>query len=156
MQYRTYGKTGLQVSALGFGAMRLPARADGTCDYEQSIPMLRRGIDLGVNYIDTAWGYINGTSEIAVGKAIKPYDREKLIIATKIPSNDIGGKEWRERLETQLRRFDMDYIDVLHNHGLTWEGLAPRPRRRGVAEGGAAGAIRGPHPSPRLLLPRHP
>lgn len=123
MQYRTYGKTGLHVSTLGFGAMRLPAREDGTCDFEQSVPMLRRGLDRGVNYIDTAWSYINGTSEVAVGKAIKPYDREKLVISTKIPSNDIGGKEWRERLETQLQRFDTDYIDVMHNHGLTWEGF---------------------------------
>lgn len=122
MQYRDYGQTGLKVSALGFGAMRLPALEDGTCDFDQGVPMLRRGLDLGVNYIDTAWGYISGTSEVAVGKAIKPYDRAKLVIATKIPSNDIGAKEWRERLETQLQRFDMDYIDVMHCHGLTWEG----------------------------------
>jgi len=123
VQYRDYGKTGLKVSALGFGAMRLPTLQDGTCDLEQSVPMLQRGIDLGVNYIDSAWGYINGTSEVAVGRAIKPYDRDKLVIATKIPSNDIDGKEWRQRLEIQLKRFDMDYIDIMHMHGLRWDGF---------------------------------
>jgi len=119
MQYRDYGKTGLRPSALGFGAMRLPKREDGACDYEVAVPMLQRGLDLGITYIDTAWGYINGTSEVAVGRAIKGYDRSRLIIATKIPIHDnLSGKEWRERLETQLERFDMPYIDVMHFHGL--------------------------------------
>ncbi|MHB1296860.1 MAG: aldo/keto reductase [Anaerolineae bacterium] len=121
MRYRDYGKTGLRPSALGFGAMRLPAREDGTCDYEAAVPLLRRGIDQGVNYIDSAWGYINGTSEVAVGKAIKPYPREQMILATKIPIQDLDGRTWRERLEIQLQRFDTDYIDILHMHGLGWE-----------------------------------
>ncbi|HHX63551.1 MAG TPA: aldo/keto reductase [Chloroflexi bacterium] len=131
MQYRNYGTTGMRVSALGFGAMRLPATSDGTCDYEQAVPMLKQGLDLGINYIDSAWGYINGTSEVAVGKAIKGYPRESLVIATKIPSNDIDADEWRRRLETQLERFDMDYIDVMHMHGLTWEAFSERISKKG-------------------------
>ncbi|MGI6375861.1 MAG: aldo/keto reductase [Anaerolineae bacterium] len=123
MQYRPYGNTGMRASTLGFGAMRLPSLPDGTCNYDLSVPMLRRGLDLGINYIDSAWGYINGTSEVAVGKAIKGYDRSKLIIATKIPANDIDGDTWRQRLEIQLQRFDQPYIDVMHFHGLTLDGF---------------------------------
>ncbi len=123
MQYRPYGNTGLLASTLGFGAMRLPALADGTCDYDASVPMLRRGLDLGINYIDSAWGYINGTSEVAVGKAIKGYDRSKLIISTKIPSGDIDGDTWRQRLETQLQRLDQPYIDIMHFHNLSLDAF---------------------------------
>ena len=126
MQYVTLGKTGARVSVLGFGAMRLPQLDDKTCDYEKSTPLLRRGLDLGINYIDTAYVYINGTSEIAVGKAIKGYDRSSLHIATKIP---VGKKEdatesvWRAKLEESLRRFDISYIDFILFHGLTWEAF---------------------------------
>jgi uncharacterized protein len=105
MQYRSFGNTGIQVSALGFGAMRLPQNEDKTVDLEKSIPLLQRGIDLGINYIDTAYVYINGTSEVAVGQAIKPYQREKLYLATKIPvhsSEDAAGPVWRQKLETCL------------------------------------------------------
>jgi len=106
------------VSALGFGAMRLPQRADRTCDYEKSMPLLRRGIELGINYIDSAWGYLSGTSEIAVGKAIKPFPRQSLSLATKIPITGQSGDEWRKQLETQLERFDTDYIDFHLMHDL--------------------------------------
>ncbi len=147
MKYRPYGSTGRDVSMLGFGAMRLPSNEDGSCDYEQAVPLLRRGIDLGINYIDTARGYINGTSEVAVGKAIKGYDREKLFVVTKIPSNDIKnsvGREWRRQLEEQLGRFDMEYIDLILFHGLRWDafeehvskpGYALEAARRAQAEG---------------------
>jgi predicted aldo/keto reductase-like oxidoreductase len=75
MQYRIFGKTGHRVSILGFGAMRLPQLADGACDLELAAPLLRRGIDLGINYLDSAHVYLEGTSEVAVGQAIKGYDR---------------------------------------------------------------------------------
>ena len=147
MQYRPYGKTGIQVSALGFGAMRLPQREDKTVDLEQSVPMLRRGIDLGINYIDSAFGYINGTSEVAVGQAIKPYDRSKLYLSTKIPVHEPENATeavWRGKLETQLKRFDTPYIDFIHFHGLRWNefeqvvskpGMALAAARKAQAEG---------------------
>lgn len=147
MQYREYGKTGINVSALGFGAMRLPSKEDKTVDLERSVPMLRRGIDLGINYIDSAWGYINRTCEIAVGAAIKGYDRSKLYLATKIP---VGSAEegtagvWREKLEILLRRYDTSYIDFIQFHGLRWQifeeviskpGMALEEARKAQAEG---------------------
>ena len=147
MRYRMYGRTGVQVSALGFGAMRLPTTEDGTCDYEKAIPLLRRGLDLGINYIDSAWGYIKGTSEVAVGKAIKPYPREKLVISTKIPIRGIHAQEWWERLETCLERLDTDYIDVLHMHDLHWDvfqefGLGENGCLKAAQEAKARGLVR--------------
>lgn len=123
MQYRDFGKTGIKVSVLGFGAMRLPSTGKGEeerVDLEKSVPILQRGLDLGINYIDTAWPYINQTSEIAVGEAIKERDRESVYIATKnmIDTNDV--KEWRKRLDIQLERLNTDYIDFYHIHGLRW------------------------------------
>ncbi|HEX9027847.1 MAG TPA: aldo/keto reductase, partial [Anaerolineales bacterium] len=147
MQYRTYGKTGIRVSALGFGAMRLPTLADKTVDLEASIPLLRRGIDLGINFIDSAFYYIEGTSEIAVGQAIKPYPREQLYLSTKIPAHDWQdgtAAVWRSRLETQLKRLDTPYIDFMLFHGLEWAefdqvikkpGMALEAARKAQSEG---------------------
>lgn len=147
MKYVEFGKTGLRVSVLGFGAMRLPQREDRTCDYEAAVPLLRCGLDLGINYIDSAYGYINGTSEVAVGKAIKGYDRAGLVLATKIPvgsKEEAEGRVWRAKLEECLRRFDTPYIDLMHFHGLTWEafdgwvsrpGMALEAARQAQAEG---------------------
>lgn len=134
MQYREFGKTGLKVSNLGFGAMRLPTLEDGTVDLEQGVPMLQKGIDLGINYIDTAYVYIKGTSEIAVGQAIKKYDRDKIYITTKIPSNkpeDSAGDEWMRKLDESLKRFDTPYIDFILFHGLQWDAFAEHVSKPG-------------------------
>lgn len=135
MQYRLFGNTGIRVSALGFGAMRLPAREDKKVDLEKSIPLLRRGIDLGINYIDSAYGYIEGTSEVAVGQAIKGYDREKLTLATKIPMHspeDGTADAWWKKLETQLKRLDTPYIDLILFHGLSWAEFDQVIRKPGM------------------------
>jgi hypothetical protein len=136
MRYRTFGKTGAQVSMLGFGAMRLPQLEDGTCDLEKSVPLLRRGIDLGINYIDTAYVYINGTSEVAVGQAIKTRDREDLYLATKIPvheEKDAQPDVWRGKLEESLNRFDTPYIDFILFHGLRWAEFQEHVSKPGMA-----------------------
>jgi uncharacterized protein len=123
MQHRPLGRTGLQVSALGFGAMRLPTLAGGAVDLEKSVPILRRGLDLGINYIDSAYVYLNGTSEVAVGQAIKGYDRNKVYIATKIRTDvksESTATAYRAKFEESLRRLDTPYIDVMQIHGLKW------------------------------------
>jgi predicted aldo/keto reductase-like oxidoreductase len=125
MQYRTFGKSGRQVSILGFGAMRVPTHEDRTADLEQAVPLLRKGLDLGINYIDTAHGYCEGTSEVAVGQAVKGYERAALTITTKVPAGDAekaGGANWRERLDLSLGRLDT-YIDFILFHGLKWEAF---------------------------------
>jgi uncharacterized protein len=120
MQYREYGKTGIKVSALGYGAMRLPFD-----DPEESVRIMQLGLDLGINYIDTAYGYGGeGRSEKFVGEAIKGR-RDKVYIATKNPcwgpeAETVDG--WWERLETSLERLQTDYIDFYKViHGLNWE-----------------------------------
>jgi predicted aldo/keto reductase-like oxidoreductase len=122
MKYHDFGFTGAKVSALGFGAMRLPTLGEGDdarVDLDQSVPMLQRGLDLGINYIDSAWAYLNKTSETAVGHAIKGRDRAGLYISTKNPiDTDVG--EWRKRLDLQLRKLDTDYIDFYHIHSIQW------------------------------------
>ena len=122
MKYRKFGNTGIEVSALGFGAMRLPTIGEGEdtrVDLDKSVPMLNKGIDLGINYIDTAWKYLNTTSEEAVGQALAGRDRSKIFISTK-NMVDTDVKEYRERLDQQLKKLNTDYIDFYHIHGLRW------------------------------------
>lgn len=118
MVYREYGKTGKRVSALGFGAMRLPFD-----DPEASVALLRYGLDLGINYIDTAYGYGGeGRSEKFVGEAIKGR-REQVFIATKNPLwNDPTAEGWWQRLETSLERLQTSYLDFYKVvHSLSWD-----------------------------------
>jgi len=115
MQYRSLGTTGRSVSALGFGAMRLPP------DDAEAVRIMRRAIDLGVNYLDTAPGYSDGRSERLLGEAIKPYDRTQLTLSTKNPIRDASGEGFRERLEASLREMGVESIDVYHMWGIRWE-----------------------------------
>ena len=133
MKYRDFGKTGAKVSALGFGAMRLPTTGEGddVCvDLDKAVPLLERGLDSGINYIDSAWAYLNKTSETAVGHAIKGRDRDKLYIATKNPI-DTDVKEWRKRLDLQLEKLDTDYIDFYHIHSLQWRAFRKKAEPEG-------------------------
>lgn len=122
MQYRDFGKTGLKISQLGFGCMRLPEyEKDGRwfIDTDKSDVMLRRAYELGVNYFDTAVGYCHENSQYAVGRAIKPF-RDKVILSTKCPLGDHAKDDsifWRQ-LEQSLSRLDTDHIDFYHFHGI--------------------------------------
>ena len=119
MQYREYGRTAIKVSALGFGCMRLPMEDDHV-KAEYTIKMLRRAMDLGVNYFDTAVHYCKHESQVVLGKAIKGR-RNQLYISTKNPHKEDDSKEWRRLLEESLERLDIDYIDFYHCHGLRWQ-----------------------------------
>jgi predicted aldo/keto reductase-like oxidoreductase len=123
MQYRTFGRSGRQVSILGFGAMRIPTHEDRTADLEKSVPLLRRGLELGINYIDTAHVYCEGTSEVAVGQAVKGFDRSRITITTKVSAGDeekSSAASWGQRLELSLKRLDT-HIDFILFHGLRWD-----------------------------------
>ena len=122
MEYREFGNTGISVSVLGFGAMRLPTvgeEGEKRVDLERAVPMLTKGLDLGINYVDTAWGYLNKTSEKAVGEALAGRDRSSIYIATK-NMIDTDVKAYRKRLDLQLEKLNTDYIDFYHIHGLRW------------------------------------
>lgn len=125
MQYRDFGKTGCKVSALGFGAMRMPTfEVDGKkhIDEEKAIELIRKAIDMGINYVDTAFFYHDGESEGLVGKALKDGYREKTYVATKLPMGDVKCPEDFDRiLDTQLQRLDTDYIDFYLFHALNRE-----------------------------------
>ena len=122
MQYRPFGKTGVNISTLGFGCMRLPEiqQEDGSfvVDQEKTDEMLRRAYDLGVNYFDTALFYCHGNSEIAIGKALKPI-RDKVYISTKCPLERVKEPaDFRKTLEERLRKLDTDYVDFYHFWGI--------------------------------------
>lgn len=122
MQYRQFGKTGVKVSALGFGAMRLPLLKDETVDRNRAIAMIRHAIDQGVNYVDTAYPYHNGESEGIVGEALMDGYRDKTYIATKCPVWNLEKPEDFETiLEEQLDKLKTDHIDFYLLHALSRE-----------------------------------
>jgi uncharacterized protein len=120
MKYRKFGKLDWQVSALGFGAMRLPILNEdyAKIDEAQAIPMIRYAVDHGVNYIDSAWGYHRGFSEVVVEKALRDGYREKVKVATKLPCPDVQtAADFDRLLNEQLGRLNSK-IDFYLLHGL--------------------------------------
>jgi predicted aldo/keto reductase-like oxidoreductase len=127
MLYRKMKKAAPELSILGFGCMRLPQKENGEIDEETATGMLRYAIDHGVNYVDTAYPYHNGASEPFVGRALAGGYREKVNLATKLPSWLIKSREDMDTyLNEQLTRLRTDVIDFYLVHGLMrpfWEHL---------------------------------
>lgn len=118
MQYRTFEKINERTSLLGMGTMRLPLQEDGKVDEAEAISMIRAAIDSGVNYVDTAYMYHDGTSEVITGKALKDGYREKVLLADKMPIWLAKDEEAMKQIfYTQLERLDTDCIDMylVHN-----------------------------------------
>ena len=128
MLYRRMPKNGDELSILGFGCMRLPV-LDGKIDEARAISQIRHAIDSGVNYVDTAWPYHAGESEVLLGKALRGGYRSRVKLATKLPSWMINSREDMDRyLAAQLKRLETDHIDyyLLHAlNGTLWDNLKP-------------------------------
>ena len=118
MIYRDFH--GKKLSALGFGAMRLPVidGDDGRIDEAAALRMVDTAMRSGINYYDTAWGYHGENSELVMGKALSRYPRESFYVATKFPGYDPSnwGKV-EEIFEQQLKKLGVEYFDfyLFHN-----------------------------------------
>ncbi|MCL2093455.1 MAG: aldo/keto reductase [Treponema sp.] len=139
MEYRKYGKTGWEVSALSMGCMRLPRivkDGEAEVDREKAYEMIRYAADNGINYFDSAYGYHNRTSEEVLGEALEGGRREKVRIGTKQPYGVMadlksgGGKDIydnaRRNLENTLKKLRTSYIDAYLMHGIgsgNWEDI---------------------------------
>lgn len=137
MLYRTMEKAGKLLSILGMGCMRLPLidKDDSTTiDESKATEMVHYAIDRGVNYIDTAYPYHGGKSEPFVGRALQGGYREKVSLATKLPTWAIQTREDMDKyLHEQLERLQTDSIDFYLIHGLKrdrWEKM----QRLGMGE----------------------
>ncbi len=129
MKYRTMGKLGVQTSAFGLGCMRFNGKAfgDTIIDEQKAISLIRQAIDGGVTYLDTAYVYLDKTSEIVVGKALQDGYRDKVTIATKMPLGYVKDRASMEALlEEELKKLQTDHIDFYLMHGLDkneWEAF---------------------------------
>ncbi|MDO4575879.1 MAG: aldo/keto reductase [Planctomycetia bacterium] len=141
MQYRKLGKSGLNVSALGLGLMRLPTMSPeanreyrtsggmvGEVDEKATRELVVRAVEQGVNFFDSGYKYCGGQSESVFGKVVQDTGlRDKVIIQTKAPVWSIRSKaDFHKYLEEQLGRLRMDCIDVYLFHGVykeRWQKL---------------------------------
>ena len=124
MKYRTMGKLGIQTSAFGLGCMRFngAASGDSVIDEEKAIRLIRQAIDGGVSYLDTAYVYLDKTSEIVLGKALRDGYRDRVNIATKMPAEFVHNREEMEALlESELKKLQTDHIDFYLMHGINRE-----------------------------------
>jgi aryl-alcohol dehydrogenase-like predicted oxidoreductase len=124
MRYRTLGRTGIRVSPYALGTLMLGASI-GNPDHEDSIRIIHKALDAGINFVDTADAYSAGASEVVVGKALKGR-RHSVVLATKFgrpmgddPNQQGSSRRWvMTAVENSLRRLQTDYIDVYQIHRL--------------------------------------
>src|SRR5579872_3387158 len=121
MNYRTLGKTGIKVSPYCLGAMMFGGM--GNADHDESIRIIHKALDAGINFIDTADRYSQGESEEIVGKALKGR-RDNIVLATKVngamgddPNQQGNSRRWIiQEVEDSLRRLQTDHIDLYQIH----------------------------------------
>jgi aryl-alcohol dehydrogenase-like predicted oxidoreductase len=156
MEYRPLGRIGVQVSKLCLGAMMLGDW--GTRDHDESIRIVHRALEAGINFVDSADVYSNGESEVIVDKALAGGRRDDVVLATKVhmpmgedPNRRGNSPRWIIReAEESLRRLGTDWID-LAVHLRAAAGLDPHPRHQ---PRGASGRWRWRSSRCRRSLPR--
>jgi aryl-alcohol dehydrogenase-like predicted oxidoreductase len=136
MKYKNLGNTGLKVSELCLGCMTfgVPDRGEHpwTLPEQQSRPLIRKAVDAGINYFDTANSYSDGTSEEIVGQALKDFTRrDEVVIATKVffpmhkgpNGGGLSRKAIFSAIDASLRRLETDYVDLYQIH--RWDYSTP-------------------------------
>ncbi len=129
--YRPLGRTGEKVSLIGLGGYHLGKQSDP----EESIRIIRAGIDEGINFLDNCWDYNGGESEIRMGKALRDGYRQKAFLMTKIDGRTKAAAT--AQLDESLRRLQTDRIDLLQFH----EVIRDSDPDRVFAQGGAMEAV---------------
>lgn len=116
---------GIKLSNLGFGLMRLPTKEDKTIDEVETEKMVDYAIEHGVNYFDTAYPYMNGMSEVVIGKILKKYPRDSFYLADKYPGHQIMSVyEPAKVFEEQLKKVQVDYFDFYLLHSINEGSIA--------------------------------
>lgn len=127
MEYRKMENVGTKTSLLGFGCMRFPTNEDGSIKEEETLAMIDKAYQAGVNYFDTAYPYHGGKSEGVTGKALARYPRDSYYLATKLPIWEVNKLEDAEHIFTQqLERLQKEYVDFYLLHALNkerWETI---------------------------------
>jgi aryl-alcohol dehydrogenase-like predicted oxidoreductase len=111
MLYRTLGRTGEQVSAIGLGGWHIGFKE---LSEKLSLRIIREAIDRGITFMDNSWDYNDGASEVRMGKALRDGYREKVFLMTKIDGR--SKKEASRQLDQSLKRFKVDCIDLVQHH----------------------------------------
>jgi aryl-alcohol dehydrogenase-like predicted oxidoreductase len=110
IRYRTLGNTGEKVSCIGLGGYHLGKQSDE----QESIRIIRTGLDEGINFLDNCWDYNDGESEIRMGKALRDGYRQKAFLMTKIDGRTKKGSA--KQIDESLRRLQTDHVDLLQFH----------------------------------------
>ncbi len=141
MQYRKLGKTDIELSAIGFGCMRLPT------DNSLAAPIIRRAIELGINYFETSPIYCQNRSEIQLGLALRGI-RDKIYVSTKnkvvrkgeegsitgVATRDSTGEDFKNSLEESLWKLGTERVDFFQLHGLSLDKLPIAEAKDGPLE----------------------
>ena len=131
MQYRTLGRTGEQVSAIGLGGFHMAK----TPEPQESIRIIRAAIDGGITFMDNCWDYHEGESEVRMGLALRDGYRQRVFLMTKLDGQTREAAA--AQLEQSLRRLQTDYVDLVQMH----EIIRPDDPERIFAPGGAIEAL---------------
>ena len=110
---RILGRTGEKVTIIGIGGYHIGV---DTLTDEKAIELIRKSIDIGVNFMDNAWTYHKGRSEEIMGRALKDGYREKVLLMTKMKARTVDGV--KEQLENSLKRFQLDSFDLMQFHAV--------------------------------------
>jgi predicted aldo/keto reductase-like oxidoreductase len=139
--YRTLGNTGENVSCIGMGGYHLGHQSDE----QESIRIIRTGLDEGINFLDNCWDYNDGQSEVRMGKALRDGYRKKAFLMTKIDARTKKGAE--QQIDESLRRLQTEVIDILQFHEVIRETdpdliFAPNGGMEAVVEAKQKGKVR--------------